>query len=168
MGTMYDSDEPLLIPNRESVEICLGYIDGVRPWTTADWELFPHAKRVLCTRNPATDNGLVLDVEPGCTWPPSQAPGWVKMRRESKAHPLAAPAVVYCDYANWPAVIEAFNVAKVAHPNWGIACYDNLADLDVFLIGSERKGPLDKGVVFKQYKTVIDTYDESITAPNWP
>jgi hypothetical protein len=113
--TMFDSDIPSAIPPTASM--VGGYVDGNAVWPAAAWTRFPRAVQVRIAVFASTNDGNVLDVELGDATP-SQAPGWVRMRRAAGADPS-----VYCNASTWPAVQAAFRAAGVAQPHYWIAHY---------------------------------------------
>lgn len=147
---MYDSTKAADIP--ADATMVAGYIDGVNPWSTADWARFPTAVKVRIARNSLTDDGDVLDVETGDAIP-TWVPGWLRLRR---AHGLTP--VVYVNRANQGAVLSACIAAGVAPP----LCW--LSTLD----GSK---PWAAGVVAIQYAGQAITgqhYDLSEVSDQWP
>lgn len=78
MRTMYDSVTASDIPTNATM--VAGYIDGAHKWSNSDWQRFPHATKVRIATNASTNDGHVLDVEPGAA-KLSEAPGWVKKRQ---------------------------------------------------------------------------------------
>lgn len=98
--TMYDSVTAKDIPAHAAM--VAGYVDGKFRWSQADWGRFPHAIKVRIAVSPHTDDGHVLDVEPGDSTP-AQAPAWIRMRH---AAGLARPTI-YCNRSTWPAVRAA-------------------------------------------------------------
>lgn len=147
---MYDSVNPESIPTYATV--VAGYVDGLYEWTPAGWARFPNARHVRIAVFASTDDGQVLDVETGDATP-VQAPGWVRMRRES-ANQASGPITVYCDVSNWPAVRGAFAEQGVDEPDYWIAHYDGVAELLA-------------GAVAKQFQSIA-AWDVSITADPWP
>ena len=97
----------------------------------------------------STNDGHVLDVEPGCSTPAS-APGWVQRRRKAGVDPT-----VYCSLSAWPTVRAAFHNAGVAEPHWWVAAYPG-------------NGPnLYPGTVAHQYANP-GPVDISVVADIWP
>jgi hypothetical protein len=134
-----------------------GYVDKIvlEPWSSADWARFPNAAKVRIVKKASTNDGHVLDVEPGDATP-AQAPGWVKMRRQSG---FANPTI-YCNKSTWPTVIQAFLAQGVAMPLWWIAQYNGVKEL-----------PSLQGqtAIAKQYAgDVAPGYDLSYVADFWP
>lgn len=76
--TMHDSVTARDIPS--DAEMVAGYIDGKYAWSAADWARFPHAAKVRIAVRASTNDGDVLDVEPGDATP-AQAAGWIRMRQ---------------------------------------------------------------------------------------
>lgn len=147
MATMYDAVTPANIP--ASAEVVAGYVDGHYAWKPADWARFPHALKVRIAVFPSTNDGDVLDVEPGDATP-AQAPGWVA-RRRAAGHPRPT---VYCSRSAWPAVRAEFARQRVPEPDYWIADYTGRAHL---LPGSVATQWTDAG-----------PYDVSITNGVWP
>ena len=147
MRTFYDAIHPANIPtNAQGVA---GYIDGRYAWSAADWARFPHSVKVRIAVFSATNDGHVLDVEPGCSTP-ANAPGWVVRRRAAGVDPT-----VYCSLSQWPVVRAAFAAAKVAQPHWWVAAYPG-------------NGPnLYPGAVAHQYANP-GPVDISVVADYWP
>lgn len=75
--TMYDSVTARDIP--ASAGMVGGYIDGKYAWSPADWARFDHADKVRIVISAKTNDGDVLDVEPGDATP-AEAAGWIRMR----------------------------------------------------------------------------------------
>jgi hypothetical protein len=150
MRTMYDSTTPSAIPT--SAAMVAGYVDGPFVWSKADWARFPRSVKVRIATRAATNDGHVLDVEPGDATS-AQAVTWVVMRRRAGVDPS-----IYCSASAWPGVRAAFTAARVAGPHYWIAHYD----------GSKV---VPAGAVAKQYADPPDTgghYDLSVVADHWP
>lgn len=147
--TMYDSVTASDIPR--NAMMVGGYLNGTFRWSSADWELFPHAFHVgIATR--ADVDGDVLDVEIGDATP-AQAPAWVLRQRRHGIEP-----VVYCNASTWPAVRRAFALTGVREPLWWIANFDNVAELIPGTVGKQYINPPRSG----------GHYDKSIVAMTWP
>jgi len=147
MRTFYDAITPANIPTNAQ-GVC-GYVDGKYAWKAADWARFPHAVKVRIAVFSSTNDGHVLDVEPGCSTP-ANAPGWVVRRRKAGIDPT-----VYCSLSQWPVVRAAFAAAKVTQPHWWIAAYPG-------------NGPaLYPGSVAHQYANP-GPVDISVVADYWP
>lgn len=86
---MYDSTTAADIPS--SAVAVAGYIDGAYKWSDEDWARFPVAKKVRIACFPTTNDGDVLDCEPGDA-KPEQCAGWIRMRQ---AAGLTVPTI-YC------------------------------------------------------------------------
>lgn len=150
MRTMYDAVNAANIP--PGAVMVAGYIDRIKllPWSAADWARFPAAVHVTIVKKASTNDGHVLDVEPGDATP-AEAPGWVLMRRVAGADPT-----VYCSWSAWPSVRAAFRAAGVAEPHYWIARYDG-------------DPTIPAGAVAKQYRgNVAPGYDVSSVADYWP
>lgn len=148
--TMYDAVTAANIP--ADARMVAGYIDRIKlaPWSAADWARFPSAVKVEIVKKASTDDGHVLDVEPGDATP-AEAPGWVLLRRAAGADPT-----VYCNASTWPAVRAAFAAARVAEPHYWIAKYDG-------------DPTIPDGAVAKQYRgNVAPGIDVSAVRDYWP
>jgi len=145
--TFYDAIHPANIPtNAQGVA---GYVDGRYAWSATDWARFPHSVKARIAVFSATNDGHVLDVEPGCSTP-ANAPGWVVRRRAAGVDPT-----VYCSLSQWPVVRAAFVAAKVAQPHWWVAAYPG-------------NGPnLYPGSIAHQYANP-GPVDISVVADYWP
>jgi hypothetical protein len=150
MRTMYDSVTPSAIPT--SAVLVAGYVDGPYTWSKGDWARFPKAVKVRIATRAATNDGHVLDVEPGDATA-AQAVNWVVMRRKAAVDPS-----IYCSQSAWAGVRAAFAAAGVAAPHYWIAHYD----------GDKT---IPAGAVAKQYADPPNTgghYDLSAVADHWP
>jgi nucleoid-associated protein YgaU len=150
MRLMYDSVTAADIP--ADAAMVAGYVDGAYAWTAADWALHPAAQHVRIAVFADTNDGHVLDVEPGNATP-AQAPGWVTMRRHAGVDPT-----VYCSLALLPVIERAFAQAGVAEPHWWIADWT----------GSPH---IAEGSVATQYASSEQSgghYDLSQVAAHWP
>lgn len=110
---------------------------------------FPHA--VIGTIAVSADAVAdILDVERGDATP-EQAPGWaLRMRLQGRV------AYVYCSASSWGAVKAAFAQSHVPEPEWGIADYDNVAQMI-------------PGAIYKQYGgNLPGHYDLNIVADYLP
>lgn len=155
MRKMYDAVTATNIP--ADAQMVAGYIDRIqlRPWSAADWARFPNAVKVTIVKKASTNDGHVLDVEPGDATP-AEAPGWVRMRRAAGADPT-----VYCNTSTWPSVRAAFRSANTAEPHYWLARYDGNPAWD--------SGWAAAGVVAKQYAgNVAPGFDLSSVADFWP
>lgn len=130
-----------------------GYVDRIKlaPWAAADWALFPDALKVRIVKKASTNDGHVLDVEPGDATP-EQAPGWAAMRRRSGfAHPT-----IYCNRSTWPKVKAAFAAQRVEPPLYWIAT-------------ATGKPEIPAGAVAAQYLLDVPPgIDISVVADYWP
>ncbi|WP_439379857.1 hypothetical protein [Amycolatopsis lexingtonensis] len=154
MRTMYDAltARNILKKDRRPVLVA-GYIDRIKlaPWTDADWALFPDALKVRIVKKASTNDGHVLDVEPGDARP-EEAPGWAAMRRRSGfAHP-----VIYCNRSTWPKVKAAFADQDVEPPLYWIAT-------------ATGRREIPPGAIAAQYLLdVAPGIDISVVADFWP
>lgn len=149
--TLYDAVTPANIP--ASAQMVAGYVDGRYAWRASDWARFPNAVKVRIAVFASTDDGHVLDVEPGDATP-AQAVGWVQRRRAAGVDPT-----VYCGLStsgySWAQVRAAFQAAGVAEPHYWVAAYPGI-------------GPaLYPGSVAHQYANP-GPYDLSVVADYWP
>lgn len=155
MRTMYDAVTASNIPR--TAGMVAGYIDKIKlePWSAADWARFPNAVKVTIVKKASTNDGDVLDVEPGDATP-AEAPGWVRMRRAAGADPT-----IYMNASTWPTVRQEFVRQNVRPPHYWVAKYD----------GSPNWGAgwADLGCVAKQYLgDVAPGIDVSSVADFWP
>jgi hypothetical protein len=125
-----------------------GYVDGHYAWSAADWARFPHSVHIGIAVRSTTNDGIVLDCEPGNATP-AEAVDWVVMRRKAGVDPT-----VYCGQSSWPSVKAAFAHAGIAAPHWWVARYDD-------------DPTIPAGAVAKQWKSTAD-WDESSVAAYWP
>jgi hypothetical protein len=154
MRTMYDALTARNILEKDSSPVLVaGYIDRIKlaPWSPADWALFPNAIKVRIVKKASTNDGHVLDVEPGDAGP-AEAPGWAAMRRRSGfAHPC-----VYCNRSTWPQVKAAFAAQNVPPPLYWIAT-------------ATGRREIPDGAIAAQYLlNVAPGIDISVVADYWP
>lgn len=151
MRTMYDAVTAANIPT--DATLVAGYIDANFAWSDADWARFPHATLVRITVYPWTNDGHVIDIEPG-NWEPPDAPGWCRMRRAAGMTPT-----VYTMRDWWQWCIDEFNRQGEPQPLYWIADWDGEATLP-------------PGAVAKQYanSTMLGNtgYDLNVVADYWP
>lgn len=101
-------------------DLYAGYVDGRYAWSAADWARWASKRLVRIAVSTSTNDGHVLDVEPGNDMTPSHWVAWVQMRRRSGAQPG-----IYMNASTWPSVQQAFRSAGVAEPwywvaHWGV------------------------------------------------
>ena len=83
--TMYDGINASRLPR--DAQLAAGYVDGLYAWSAADWARFsPGTVRVRIAVFASTDDGEVLDVEPGNATP-AESVDWVLMRRRAGVDP---------------------------------------------------------------------------------
>jgi hypothetical protein len=102
---MYDGIRSLAAGIHHSfptAEMVAGYDNGRYAWTTAEWNLFPHAVKVHISISASANTGDVLDVEQGDATP-AQAKAWIEMRKRAG---LWRPTI-YCSRSVIPAVRQA-------------------------------------------------------------
>ena len=148
---MYDSTDASAIP--ADARMVAGYVDGLYRWSIADWARFPNAVKAHIAVNPATNDGDVLDIEPG-NWDAVASVDWVIQRR---ADGLEQPTVYCGSWApgyNWQDVLDAHAARGVPAP---LIWYANYAT-----------GPtIPDGCIGHQYADV-GPYDLSVVADFWP
>ena len=145
---MYDGVDATKLP--VTAQLVAGYVDGLYAWSAANWAMFPNSVKVRVAVFSTTNDGHVLDVEPGNATP-AQSVDWVLMRRQAGADPS-----VYMNASTWPTVRSAFQARNVAEPHYWVAQYDNVATIP-------------SGSVAKQYyNNNALGYDLSIVADYWP
>ena len=150
MRTLFDSITAADIP--ADAQMVAGYVNGTFQWSAADWSRFPNAVKVRIATRAFINDGHVLDVETGDATP-SEAPGWVQMRRAAGVDPT-----VYCNGSTLSTVQAAFNAAGVAQPHYWLARYDNVPTVP-------------NGCVAKQYINDPASgghYDLSAVLDYWP
>ncbi len=145
---MYDGVTATRLP--VSAAVVGGYVDGLYKWSAADWARFPRSVKVRIAVFATTNDGHVLDVEPGDATP-AQSVDWVLMRRKAGVDPT-----VYMNSSTWSTVRSAFQARRVAEPHYWVAAYDD-------------KAVIPAGAIGKQYYN-NDTlgYDLSVVADYWP
>lgn len=156
MRLMYDSTNPNDIP--ADAQMVAGYIDGeLFRWPESAWARFPNAVKVRIARRSSTNDGHILDVESGIptVWPLNKSiVDWVIRRRAAGVEPT-----IYCNQLNdWEPLKRLFTDAKVVHPQWWVARYDN-------------KKNIPAGAVAKQYANpplVGFHADASMVVDYWP
>jgi hypothetical protein len=142
---MRDSTEPKDIP-LSGLDLVLGYIDGPFKWLPSGWERFPGTvKRVRCATRSSTNDGHVLDCEPGDATP-AQAVTWVRTRRQSG---LRQP-IVYCGAARWPHVKDAFVTAGVRQPDYIVAHYGVGPNIPPGAVGIQFADPNQTGAHYDE------------------
>lgn len=149
------SDAPAMARYPGAISFVAGYVDGLYRWSTADWALFPNSVHVRIAVFATTNDGHVLDCEPGnCT--PAESVDWVLMRRRAGVDPT-----VYCNeldpVVGWPAVRAAFRARGVAEPHYWVANYSV----------SQSNPVVPVGAVALQYRDA-GAYDLSVVADYWP
>jgi hypothetical protein len=149
MRRMADSVTPANLP--PGMDLYGGYDDGDFNNVNAIRARFPGKTVIAFTVNPAHNLGDCLDVERGDATP-TQAPGWVKLRRGS-GHP---GPLVYCSEANRQAVLNAFAQQGVAAPPLFIAAYPGS--------GAVLQHPADAGHQFIDH----GPWDESVVIDYLP
>lgn len=159
---MYDSTTATDIP--VDAMAVAGYADGRYKWTAADWARFhPQAIRVRIAVFASTNDGHVLDVEPGCATP-AQAPGWIRMRK-------AAGLTVPCLYvALWTPTGWAKNIYETTKDALVAAGIDP-ASVAWFVANYDGKGEVPPGFVAKQYANDVMShghFDLSVVGPTAP
>ena len=150
MRTMYDSVDVSTIP--ANAQMVAGYVDGLYANVYSLQRRFPHAVVVRIAVSSRTNDGHVLDVEPGDATP-ATAVAWVQMRRRAGVDPS-----VYCNTSQWPSVRKAFRDAGVPEPHYWVAQWDNTPSIPT-------------GAVAKQYANPTlshGQYDVSVVADHWP
>lgn len=113
MRPMYDAVTATNIP--VDAEMVAGYVDGNYKWSDSDWARFPNSVKVRVAVFSTTNDGHVLDVEPGNANIKSCV-DWVLMRRKSGVDPS-----IYCSQGEWQAIIQEFATRGVVDPHWWIA-----------------------------------------------
>jgi hypothetical protein len=146
--TMYDGVDASRLPT--DAQLVAGYVDGAFAWSAADWARFPHSVKVRIACFATTNDGEVLDVEPGNATP-AESVDWVLMRRKAGADPT-----VYMNTSTWPTVRAAFQARGVAEPHYWVAQYDGVASIPAGAFGKQYFNNNQAG------------YDLSVVADHWP
>jgi hypothetical protein len=142
--TAYDSARPKLIP--ATAKAVFPYIDGHFAWSHT---LFPKAlyRYITVQGDPTAD---IIDIEPGCVWPPEKAVPWAKTRRSQELD-----LTVYCNRFAVPMVREA-----LAGFHWHL-----------FLSTLDGSKPTEyEGIALRavQHTDRSNAYDLSVVyQPNW-
>lgn len=154
--TMYDglnSDAAAIARQAKAGDLVGGYVDGLYKWSDAQWAaLAPGVIRVRIAVFSSTNDGHILDVEPGNATP-AQSVDWVLMRRQAGVDPT-----VYMNMATWPVVRAAFQARGVAEPHYWVAEYDGVRTIPAGAIGKQYADNLMLGL----------PWDESVVADHWP
>jgi hypothetical protein len=146
--TMYDGVTASNLP--VGAQLVAGYVDGLYKWSDADWARFPNSVKVRIAVFSTTNDGHVLDVEPGDATP-AESVDWVLMRRQAGADPT-----IYVNTSTWSSVRAAFQARGVAEPHYWVAQYDGAAAIPA-------------GAVAKQYENNQTAgWDVSVAADYWP
>lgn len=147
---MYDSVNASAIPR--AARMVAGYVDGRFAWSAADWALFPSAVRVRIAVFTSTNDGHVLDCEPGNNTP-AESVDWVLMRRKAAVDPT-----VYCGRNTWWQQIRAaFQARGVPEPHYWVADYSV----------NQTAPAIPDGAIGLQYRDA-GSYDLSVMADYWP
>lgn len=95
--TAFDSANWQVIPSY--AQAVLPYADGRYKWSNSH---FPSAqwRYITIFGNPAVD---ILDIEPGCCWPPSAGINWAHQRQVQNED-----ITIYCNRDTYPSVAETF------------------------------------------------------------
>ena len=146
--TMYDGVDASRLP--ADAQLVGGYVDGLYAWSDADWARFPHAVKVRIAVFRDTDDGEVLDVEPGNATP-AESVDWVLRRRRAGVDPT-----VYMNTSTWPVVRGAFAARGVAEPHYWVAQYDGVEAIPSGAIAKQHTNDEQAG------------WDVSVVADYWP
>jgi hypothetical protein len=107
-----------------SASLIAGYVDGRFAWSTAQWDLFPHAAHVKISAIPGSTTALTADVADCETgdYTPVQAGSWVFAKKKAGYH----RPTVYCSLSNAPQVRVATGslVLGIDYDMW-LALWDN-------------------------------------------
>jgi hypothetical protein len=145
-------DAPAMARYPGAVAFAAGYVDGLYRWSAAHWALFPNSVHVGIAVFSTTNDGHVLDCEPGNATP-AQSVDWVLSRRAAGVDPT-----VYCGRNTWWAAIRAaFRARGVAEPHYWVADYS-----------VDQSDPvIPPGAIALQYRDA-GQYDLSVVADHWP
>lgn len=127
-----------------------------------------HPGKIIITTSIFTNgNGMMLDVEPSCVWPPEgNAPDWINRQRADGEN----PSLYVGGRANWARVIRAIDAAGIAHPPYHVAHYTNVAHLcDTNCFQGSDSDVGNHVAVATQWGGDLDGhFDRSIAADVWP
>ncbi len=161
MRIMYDA-ATIGVDYPSDAQMLAGYIDGNYQTYADQVARYPNLIHIPIAVWPSTNNGICLDVETGDATP-DQAPAWVTMRRNAG---IVAPWV-YCSYAVWQDVINAFVNQSTEPPLYWIAAYPGIgAEIYPGSIGHQYGGtdPWDVSVMLD----VIPGIDSTPPTPPHP
>ena len=154
--TMYDglnTDAAAIGRQAKAGDVVGGYGDGRYAWSDTDWaHIAPGVVRVLIVVFSTTNDGVILDCEPGNATP-AQSVDWVLMRRAAGVDPT-----VYMSVSNWATVRAAFQARGVREPHYWVAAYDNVQVIPAGAVGKQYADNLLLG----------KPWDESVVADYWP
>lgn len=160
MAIIHDSTDAGDIPHADDGYV-FAYNDGLYSQVAAVRARFPQA-RVITISAVGRASADVVDVEPGCVWPPAGAVAYVRRERAAGNWPT-----VYCGRANWPAVIGAFQAEGMTQPPYWIAHYTNAPHLCSSSCYPSSVGSLV--AVATQYGGDLPGhYDITVTNGSWP
>jgi hypothetical protein len=150
--TMFDSVTATSIP--PDVQMVAGYIDSQYAWSPRDWDRFTRATKVRIAVFPTTNDGHVLDVEPGNAGPTDRSVGtWIERRRDNGQEPT-----LYLPLSWWDTMRQSLDRWRIPHPQWWIAHWNG-------------QPVMIPGTVAKQYADPSRSgghYDLSVVADHWP
>jgi len=147
--TLYDGIAADAVHIPTDAQMVAGYVDGLYAWSAADWARFPNSVKVRIAVFSTTNDGHVLDCEPGNQGNPAQAVDWVLMRRAAGADPT-----VYCGRNTWwPTIRADFQARGVPEPHYWVADYSTMT--------------VPSGALALQYEDA-GPYDLSIAPDYWP
>lgn len=158
---MYDSVDPFAIP--EHAQMVLVYVDGIYRWSQAGRDRFRHAQQVTCSAVGAV-TAQVGDVELGCIWPVSRAPGWVQRSRADGYDPT-----IYINEMNdWGPCRAAFREAGIREPHWLVANYNGVRAIPAGSVGRQYAHPSTPPGNPQGPWHTAGHWDESWIADYWP
>jgi hypothetical protein len=147
-----NSDAAAMAKYKGPISFVAGYVDGLYKWSAANWALFPNSVHIRIAVFSTTNDGHVLDCEPGNA-DPAQSVDWVLMRRKAGVDPT-----VYCGRNTWwSAIRDAFSARNVPQPHYWVADYS----------GDPAHPVIPAGAVALQYADA-GAYDLSVVADYWP
>lgn len=155
---MYDAIGDLAHAIPRNAQAVAGYVDGLYAWTPAEWGLFPNSLKVRIAVFATTNDGDVLDCEPGnCT--PAEAVDWVLMRRAAGHDPI-----VYCNQLSTTVGLPALRLAHqqrgVPDPHYWVANYDGIATIPAGTLGKQYTDnppnyPYDTSVMLDSLASIL-------------
>jgi len=134
MRQMFDSDNETY---PDGVEIIAAYVDGARTGRNYERARQKHpGARIWRISAIGEADGDVIDIEPGCVWPPENAIDWINRQRDQGRNPA-----FYCNTSTLARCLRAFAAAGIATPPWWRADYNGVSALEMGEIAHQYANP---------------------------